>query len=108
MIEVAGLQAALLERCVCRECGGGPVELREDLYRREGLVTHPYLFCVACTGKSPIPYAKVGTTRWLVLNESSVLANKCAAGTHPSLQMTCVMIGLPRSPVCGAFEDHSC
>ena len=61
-------------RDVCRECDGGPVEFREDLYRREGLVTHPYLFCVACTGKSPIWYAKVGTTRRLALNESSVLA----------------------------------
>ena len=87
MVEVAGLQAALLERCVCRECGGGPVEFREELYRSEGLVTHPYLFCVACTGKSPIRYAKVGTTRRLPLNESSVLANKCGGGTHPPLDI---------------------
>ena len=33
VVEVAGLQAALLERYVCRECDGGP---REELYRREG------------------------------------------------------------------------
>ena len=55
-----GLQAALLERCVCRECGEGPVELREDEHRRVGLVTFPYLLCVNCSGKTPIKYANVG------------------------------------------------
>ena len=107
VVEVAGVQAALLDRCVCRECGGGPVEFREDLYRREGLVTHLYLYCVACAGKSPIPYAKVGTTRRLALNESSVLANKCAGGTHPSLDLVCTMMGLPPPISAPQYAEHS-
>ena len=68
-------------------------------------MTYPYL---ACTGKSPIRYAKVGTTRRLALNESSVLANKCAAGTHPSQLMICVTRAEFKSQNQNKYQYEAC
>ena len=106
ILEVQGLQAALLERCVCRECGKGPVEYREDGYR-VGLVTYPYLFCVTCSGKTPIPFAKVGSTQQFAMNLKSILANKCVGGTHPSLDMLCTVMDLPPPITQRVYLEHS-
>lgn len=38
LFEVAGLQAALQSVC-CKECGGGPIVLREDFSKRQGFCT---------------------------------------------------------------------
>ena len=51
VIELQGLCRAIQLRCVCSECDGGPIEVREDMHRREGLVTHPYLYCTNCGEK---------------------------------------------------------
>ena len=56
VVELQGLCDAICQRCVCRECGGWPVEVREDLHRQEGLVTYSYLFC---GGKDYISYSSV-------------------------------------------------
>ncbi len=107
-MEFQGLNEALLRRCVCSECGGGPIELREDLHRREGLVTHPYLFCPSCNGKDYIAYSRGSTKqRRLAINQKSVFANKCAGGTHPSLQMLCAMMDLPLPVSSRAYQLHT-
>ena len=50
VIELQGLCRAIQLRCVCSECEGGPIEVQEDMHPREGLVTHPYLYCTNCGG----------------------------------------------------------
>ncbi len=44
LFEVARLQVALQSVC-CKECGGGPVVLREMFSMRQGLCTQSYLSC---------------------------------------------------------------
>ena len=44
ILEVSGIQSALKNAVCCKECGG-PVLFKEELFKREGLCTHPYLFC---------------------------------------------------------------
>ena len=41
-----GLQAVLQEGRKCKKYGRGPMEFWEELYRREGFMTHPFLFCL--------------------------------------------------------------
>ena len=105
VVELQGLCDAIRQRCVCRECGGWPAEVRENLYRQEGLATYPYLFCTSCRGKDYISYSSVTRSsstssdkrqRQAALNRRSVLATKCAGGTHKSLQMYCCMLDFPR------------
>ena len=83
VVELQGLCDAIRQRCVCRECCGWPVEVREDLHRQEGLVTYPYLFCTSCGGKNYISYSSVTRSsstssdkrqRQAALNRRSVLA----------------------------------
>ena len=50
VIELQGLCRAIQLRCVCSECDGRPIEVQEDMHPREGLVTHPYLYCTSCGG----------------------------------------------------------
>ena len=54
VIELQGLCRAIQLRSVCSECDGGLIEVREDMHRREGLITHPYLYCTNCGGKDYI------------------------------------------------------
>ena len=86
VVELQGLCDAICQRCVCREYGGWPVEVREDLHRQEGLVTYPYLFCTSCGGKDYISYSSVTRSsstssdkrqRQAALNKRSELATKC-------------------------------
>ena len=60
LFEVAGLQAALQSVC-CKECGGGPVVLREDF-------STPLLW--ACVAPS------VGTSKVLEVNRKAVFAKQ--------------------------------
>ena len=83
LFEVAGLQAALQSVC-CKECGGGPVILREDFSKQQGFCTQPYLFCEGCSYISPIPFAVIGTSKVLEVNRKAVFANKCAGGSQSS------------------------
>lgn len=92
MLEVEGLQAA---------------EFHEELHKRQGLMTHPYVYCLSCHGKSPIQYAKVGSTKKLAINQKSVFANKCAGGTHSSLEMLCCMQDLPPPVSVSVYREHA-
>ena len=71
IIEFKGLLNALRRRCLCSVCGGGPIEVHEDIYRREGLVTYPYLYCPSCEGRDYINYSHGST-------------NSSSANTHIS------------------------
>ena len=44
---------------LCKVCGGS-VEFCEDIHRKEGLVTHPYLCCTKCGSKAAIQFSRVG------------------------------------------------
>ena len=50
VIELQGLCRAIQLRCVCSECDGEPIEVREDMHLCKGFVTHPYLYCTNCGG----------------------------------------------------------
>ena len=58
ILEVSGVQTALKAAVCCKECGG-EVLLKEELHKREGLCTHPYLFCKVCQSKTAIQFVKV-------------------------------------------------
>ena len=49
LFEVAGLQTALQGLC-CKECGAGPVVLKEDFSNRQGLCTNwcIHCLCISC------------------------------------------------------------
>ena len=51
------IQTALKVVC-CEACGSGPVCFKEELLKREGLCTHPYLFCCNCQMRI---FAKAGS-----------------------------------------------
>ena len=105
ILEVSGLQTAL-EAAVCcsKECGG-QILLKEDLYKREGLCTHPYLFCQKCGSKTVIPFTK-SSSRSLAINRRAVLANKCIGGSYPSLETFCAMLDLPPPVSQHAYQQH--
>lgn len=86
ILEVSGMNSAL-ESVVCKECQGA-ISFKEDLANREGLCTHPYLFCCCCQNKTVIPFAKCGV-KSLAVNRRSVLANKCVGGAihHSKLSL---------------------
>ena len=108
VFEFQGLKEALLRRCSCSKCGGGPIELREDFHRREGLVTHPYLFCPGCKEKDYIEYSRGSAKqKRFQLNQRSVLANKCIGGTHPSMQLFCSIMELPLPLAYRTYSSHS-
>ena len=60
ILEESGIQSALKNAVRCKECGG-PVLFKEELFKREGLCTHPYLFCQSCQTKTAIPFAWSGS-----------------------------------------------
>ena len=94
IFEVAGLQSALGGVC-CKQCGSGPIRFCEDVSRRQGLCTFPSLQCDNCTKTSPITFSTVGTSKVLAINRRTVLANKCAGGSHSSLEYLFAMLDLP-------------
>ena len=93
--------------CKCKKCGRGPMEFQEELYRREGFMTHPFLFCVSCSSKTPIQYKNVGSTKKFEINQNSIIANKCASGTYSSLNIFCTMQGLPPPVSASNYRNHA-
>ena len=107
MLEMEGLQAVLQEGCKCKKCGCGPMEFREELYRREGFMTHPFLFYVSCSSKTPIQYKNVCSTKTFEINQNSIIANKCASGTYSSLNIFCTMQGLSPPVSASNYCNHA-
>ena len=97
MLELEGLQSAL-GSVVCKECSNGPIVLKEDFVRREGLCTKPFLFCESCSNPTSIEFSTAGESKALSINRKAVFASKCAGGSRSSLQMFCAMLDAP-SPV---------
>jgi hypothetical protein len=104
ILEVTGIQSALKNAVCCKECGG-PVLFKEELFKREGLCTHPYLFCQSCQTKTAIPFACSGS-RSLAVNRRAVLANKCVGGSYTSLETLCVLLDLPPPVSQHAYQQH--
>lgn len=103
ILEVRGIQSALGAVC-CKECGGS-VSFKEELHKREGLCTHPHLFCTSCQSATPIPFAKSGA-RSLAVNRRTVLANKCVGGSYTSLETLFVLLDLPPPVSQHAYQQH--
>ena len=80
----------------------------EKMARREGLCTHPYLFCESCSHTSHIAFSVAGSSKALAVNRKAVMANKCAGSSRASLQMLFGMLDLP-SPVSkkNVYTQHS-
>ena len=107
LIELEGLQKALLESVECKVCGGHVV-VKERLHLRQGLYTemHQILSCEECSSTVDIPFSQCTPSKALAVNRRSVLATKCVGGNHASLSMFCGMLGLP-PPVCRvAYVEH--
>lgn len=85
---------------MCTVSGGRPVEFCEDMHRKEGLVTHPYIYCSSCGRKASIQFARVASTKKFAIKEKSLFANKCIGGRHssPDLFYTMMDLPLPVSP----------
>ena len=62
ILEVSGLQSAFIEGVCCKHCGSGPILFREDVSRRQGLCTFPFLYCLNCTTVLPIPFSTLGSS----------------------------------------------
>ena len=69
------------EECCVLQRVWGPVLFKEELFKRGGLCTHPYLFCQSLQTKTAIPFACSGL-RSLAVNRRAVLANKCVGGSY--------------------------
>ena len=95
LLELEGLQSALSQSIVCKECGEGPVVIKE---RQEGLCTKPALHCESCGTSTEISFSTATGSMVLALNRKAVLANKCIGGSHSSLKMFLSMLDAP-SPV---------
>ena len=79
--------------------------LKEELYKREGLCTHPYLYCQSCESKTAIPFTK-SSSRSLAVNRRAVLANKCVGGSYSSLETLCALLDLPPPVSQHAYQQH--
>ena len=99
ILEVRGIQSALGAVC-CKECGG-LVSFKDELHKREGLCTHPYLFCNGCQSATSISFAK-SDARSLTVNRRTVLANKCVGGSYTSPETLLALLDIP-PPV-----SHAC
>ena len=107
LLEVKGLQTALLESVLCKKCGCGPVEFQEEIHRKQGLMTYPFLHCGSCHSKTYIPFATVGSTKKFAINQKSVFANKCTGGTHSSLTLLYSMQDLPLPVSPSVYAEHA-
>ena len=94
ILEVSGLQSALEGVC-CKHCGSGPIVFREDVSKRQGLYTSPFLYCESCTTALPILFSACSSSKALAINRRAVLANKCAGGSHSSLEYLFALLDLP-------------
>ena len=70
-------------------------------------MTHPYLFCTSCNKEIPIHFARVGSSKRFAVNQKSILASKCAGGTHRSLQMMHAMQDLPPPVSMAVYSTHA-
>ena len=104
VLEVAGIQTALKAVC-CKECGSGPVMFEEDLHKRVGLCTHPYLLCQNCQARTDIPFAKAGS-RSLAVNRRTALANKCIGGSFTTIETLFAVLDLPPPVSQHAYQQH--
>ena len=86
---------------------GGSVKFGEDIHRKEGLVTHPYICCTKCGSKATIQFARVGTTKIFEVNVKSVLANKCVSGSHSSLDLFYTMMDFPLPIFPSVYCEHA-
>ena len=105
LIELEGLQKALLESVECKVCGGHVV-VKERLHLRQGLYTEMHLSCVECSSTVDIPFSQCTPSKALAVNRRSVLATKCVGGNHASLSMFCGMLGLPPPVSRVAYVEH--
>ena len=101
ILEVTGIRSALKAVC-CKECELGPVLFKEDLFKRVGLCTHPYLFCCNYQAKA---FRKAGS-RSIAVNRRVVLANKCIGGSYTSLETLFVLLDLPPPVSQHAYQQH--
>ena len=92
LLELEGLQSVLAESVLCKECGEGPVIIKEDFTRLEGLCTKPVLHCESCGTSTVISFSTAAGSKALALNRKTVLANKCIGGSHSSLKMFLAML----------------
>ena len=96
LYEPDGLQQALQRGMRCSVCKRGRIVLSEDLSKRHGLYTAPYLLCCKCKNRTPIPFSKVGKEcRGIAINQKAILASKCAGQSYAGLKILFSMLDLP-------------
>ena len=88
----------------CDECGV-PMEVREDLACRKGLVTKMFFFCTSCMKEDLFcnPYSNEDVKS---VNAKSVLAARMAGMGRDGLSCFLGIMGLPRPVRPRAFSSH--
>ena len=67
LIELEGLQKALLESVECKECGGN-VAVKERLHLRQGLYKGMHLSCEECSSTVDIPFSQCTPSKSFAVN----------------------------------------
>lgn len=105
--ELPAFQEALLQATRCIKCKRGRVVLKENLKKRQGLFTAPFLFCRKCKNNTPIFFTKAGKQkRGIAINQRAILASKCAGQTYAGLKMLFAMLDLPVPVSKNAYTLH--
>ena len=92
ILKLKGMRGAFEASVCCLKCRG-KITLREEIHRREGLCTHPYLFCQSSQSKTAIKFMK-SSPRSLAINRRAVLAIKSIGGSYPSLETFCALLDI--------------
>ena len=89
----------------CDECGA-PMEVREDLACRKGLVTKMFFFCTSCMKEDLFcnPYSNEDVKS---VNAKSVLAARMAGMGRDGLSCFLGVMGLPQPVTPRAFSSHN-
>ena len=93
LFELSGLKNSILSSCCCKECGSGPLLLKENYSKHQGLRTFPSFYCVNCLKSTPVSYTKVG--KRIAINQKAVFAGKCAGTSYASMKTLFSILDLP-------------
>ena len=102
ILEINCMEAALKAAVCCKGCGG-QVTLKENLFMREGLCTHPYLSWETCESKTVNPFTK-SSSRSLAVNRRAVATSEQVSCC--SYLTFCALVGLPPIVSKHAYQQH--
>ena len=105
LVDCQNLLRVVQKYAKCDECGA-PMEVREDLACRKGLVTKMFFFCTSCMKEDLFcnPYSNEDVKS---VNAKSVLAARMAGMGRDGLSCFLGIMGLPQPVTPRAFSSHN-